>query len=51
MIKGYLKRRSNSPPSPTDAALDQLVKGCQIAMNGAVLLIDENEKLRVANER
>jgi hypothetical protein len=51
MIKGYLKRRSNSPPSPTDAALDQLVKGCQIAMNGAVLLTDENEKLRVANER
>jgi hypothetical protein len=51
VIKDYLQRRSKSPPSPTDAAINQLVKGCQIAMHGAVLLADENEKLRAANER
>jgi hypothetical protein len=51
VIKDYLQRRSKSPPSPIDAAINQLVKGCQIAMHGAVLLADENEKLRAANER
>jgi hypothetical protein len=50
-IKDYLKRRSKSPPTPTDQALNQLVKGCQIAMQGAVLLAAENEQLRAANER
>ena len=50
-IKDYLQRRSKSPPSPTDAAINQLVKGCQTAMHSAVLLADENEKLRAANER
>lgn len=50
-IKTYLQRRSKSPPSPTDAAINQLVKGCQMAMHGAVLLADENEKLRAMNER
>jgi hypothetical protein len=50
-IKQYLKRRSNSPPSPTDTALNQLMKGCQMAMQSAAILADENERLRVANER
>jgi hypothetical protein len=50
-IKGFLKRRSKSPPTPTDQALNQLVKGCQIAIQGAALLAAENEKLRAANER
>ncbi len=51
LIKSYLQRRSKSPPSPTDAAIDQLVKGCQMAMHGAIILADETEKLRDANER
>jgi hypothetical protein len=50
-LKKHLKRRSNSPPTPTDRAVNQLVKGCQMAMQSAVLLADENERLRVANER
>ena len=50
-IKDYLQCRSKSPPSPTDAAINQLVKGCQMAMHSAVLLADENEKLRAANDR
>ena len=32
-------------------ALDQLVKGCQLAMNSAVLLAEENRQLRHENER
>ena len=28
-IKDYLQRRTKSPPSPTEAALNQLVKGCE----------------------
>src|SRR5450432_329333 len=41
-IKDCLKRRTKSPPSPTEAALDQLVKGCEMVMNSAILLIEEN---------
>jgi hypothetical protein len=38
-------------PTPTNRALDQLVKGCQLAMNSAVLLAEENRQLRGENER
>ena len=31
--------------------MDQLIKGCQMAMHNTVLLSSENEKLRAANER
>jgi hypothetical protein len=50
-IREYIARRTKSPPSPTDAALTQLVKGCQMAMHSAVLLADENRQLRAENER
>ena len=50
-IKDYIRRRTRTPPSPTDLALNQLVKGCQMAMHNAVLLTDENKRLRAANER
>jgi hypothetical protein len=51
LIKQYLKQRTQSPPSPTEQALNQLVKGCQMAMHNAVLLARENEKLHVENQR
>ena len=51
LIKQYLKRRTQCPPSPTERALNQIVKGCELAMHGAVLLANENEKLRVENQR
>lgn len=51
MIKALLKRRTQSPPSPTNAALNQLIKGCQLAMNSAVILAKENHDLRAANEK
>jgi hypothetical protein len=51
LLKRYLKRRTHSPPSPTEQALGQLVKGCEMAMSSAVLLASENEKLRMENQR
>jgi hypothetical protein len=50
-IKDYIKRRTASPPSPTDQALNQLVKGCQMAMHNAILLAEENRQLRAENAR
>ena len=50
-IKDYLKRRTKSPPSPTEAALNQLVKGCEMAMNSAILLVEENRQLRAVNAK
>ncbi|EDN11036.1 conserved hypothetical protein [Histoplasma mississippiense (nom. inval.)] len=43
-VKGYIKHRTQSPPSPTDRALNQLVKGCQMAMHSAAILAAENRK-------
>ena len=50
-IKDYLKRRTKSPPSPTEAALDQLVKGCELSMNLTVLLTEEVRQLRAINAK
>jgi hypothetical protein len=50
-IKDYLKRRTKSPPSLIEAALDQLVKGCEMAMNSAILLVEENRQLRAINAK
>lgn len=51
LLKDLFKRRTQSPPTPTDRAVNQLLKGCQIAMHSAVLLASENAQLRVANEK
>ena len=37
--------------TPTNQALDQLVKGCQLAINSAVLLAKENRQLQRENTR
>ena len=50
-IGEFVRRRTAGSTSPTDRAIRQLVKGCQMAMHSAVLLADENKKLRTANER
>ena len=50
-IKALLCTRSQSPPSPSDRALNQLVKGCQLAMHNSILLAKENNELRAANEK
>ena len=50
-IKEHLSHRIDSPPSPTNQILNQLVKGCQLAMNNAILLTEVNKQLRATNER
>lgn len=50
LLKRYLKQRTHSPPSPTEQALGQLVKGCKMAMSNAVLLASENEKLYMESQ-
>ena len=39
-----------SPLSLTEQALNQLIKGCEIAMNSAVLLTSQNKKLFTKNQ-
>ena len=51
VIGESVQRRTAGSTSPTDRAVRQLVKGCQMAMHSAVLLADENKKLQAANER
>lgn len=50
-IGDFVQRRTAGSSSPTGRAIQQLVKGCQMAMHSAALLADENKKLRAANER
>jgi hypothetical protein len=50
-IKALLKQHTQSPPTPTKQALDQLIKGCRLAMHSAVILATENRDLRAANEK
>ncbi|CRL26889.1 Helix-turn-helix, Psq [Penicillium camemberti] len=50
-IKALLCTRSRSPPSPSDRALNQLVKGFRLTMQGAILFAKENKDLRAANEK
>jgi hypothetical protein len=42
LLKDLLKQRIQSPPTPTDRVVNQLLKGCQMAMHNAVLLASEN---------
>ncbi|RYN17045.1 hypothetical protein AA0119_g11468 [Alternaria tenuissima] len=47
-IQDRLRRPSQSP---TSQAIRQVVKGCQLAMNSATILAEENRKLRTAIQR
>src|SRR3546814_10082764 len=50
-IKRHLKQRTQSPPTPTERALDQLVKGCEIAIHNAKILTSQNQHLLAENQR
>lgn len=47
-IKALYNRNSNSPPG---RALNQLIKGSQLAMQAGAILAQENKDLRAANEK
>jgi len=51
LLRRYFKWCIYSPPSPTEQALGQLVKGCEIAILSAVLLASKNKKLYIKNQR
>jgi hypothetical protein len=49
-IKALLKQRSQSPPTPTNIAIDQLLKGCQLSLHSNAILLKEIRDLRAENE-
>jgi hypothetical protein len=51
MLKGLLKQRSHSPPTPSKLMLNQIIKGHCIALHNTALLAKENADLRAANEK
>ena len=51
LLKGLLNQRSNSPPSPSKTAIDQIIKGAYLSICSAALLAKENANLRQANEK
>jgi FtsZ-binding cell division protein ZapB len=50
-IRKLQKRRTASPPTPTQVAINQLAKGCTIAIETITLLQSEVERLRTENKR
>lgn len=51
MLKKLLREHIYSPPTPSKAALDQLIKGCEMAINNTILLAKENHDLYAAHEK
>jgi hypothetical protein len=45
-----LSRRSQSPSSPSKRALDELIKGCELAIYNAVFTLKELNDLRAENQ-
>ena len=46
-VKKLLKEGSRSPSTPSKQALDEFVKGCEVAIYNAGLLAQENKDLRL----
>ena len=51
VIKNLLKQRSKSPLNPAKLALKRMIKGYQMAIYNAVLLISEIKDLKTISER
>src|SRR5699024_1323521 len=50
-IKRLLREHTRSSSTPIKAALKQLFKGCEMAMNSAIFFAHENKELRASNEK
>ena len=50
-IQRLIRYRTQSPPTPAIQAVNQLIKGCQLAMHNATILAAENRQLWVANKK
>lgn len=51
MLKKLLREYIYSPPTPSKAALDQLIKGCEIVINNTILLVKKNYNLYTTNKK
>ena len=51
LLNNLLNQRSNSPPTPSKTAVDQIIKSACLSMHSAALLAQENASLRRANEK
>jgi hypothetical protein len=50
-IKALIKKRSESPPTPTDRMFNQLIKGYELSINHNIFLAHENKLLRAEMEK
>jgi hypothetical protein len=50
-IKALRQLRPMDSTSPSNQILHHIIKGCQVAMYGATLLMEENDRLREENQR
>ena len=50
-VKALLRQRPQSPVSPTNRALDQIIKGCEVAMHNNAFLAEQCKLLRAANAK
>lgn len=51
LLKGLIQQHPQGLPTPTNNVLNQLVKGCQMAIHNAVLLASENTELCATNKK
>ena len=50
IVRNLLKQRSKSPLNPVKLALNRIIKGCQMAIYNAALLISEIKDLKAINK-
>jgi hypothetical protein len=50
-VQRLIRYRTQSPPTPAIQAVNQLIKGCQLAIHNATILAAENRQLRAANAK
>ena len=50
-FKSSINKGSRSPPSSAERLFSQIVKGSEMIMQNAALLLEENKQLRAANSR
>jgi hypothetical protein len=50
-VQQLIRYRTQSPPTPAVQAVNQLVKGCQMAMHNVTILAAENRQLRAVNAK
>ena len=50
-VQRLIRYRTQSPPTPAIQAVNQLIKGCQMAIYNATILAAKNRQLQATNIR